>query len=247
MTASHIKQACERTQVALIVATSKPAPKGGGGGGGSIEPPLPLPVGIISAKRELKDTLLLWVDLVSDGMEIVPDCDPTERDMLTWLAGNERATFLAAHDAAGDFLDELTTITKQLENPYQPKIARTFLGVHGGGEVRVREDQNTVELEDGSIERVESIRAWNRDQMRSAEGTAKEVAEIIWEFFGQYIKPRLIADTRNNDANPRSKKEHKLESIRKEGREHIYRVQDVLDRLTQKENTGIVDNATKVL
>lgn len=248
MNPTLIQQACERTLIALTIATTKPSPRGdSSGGGGAIEPPLPLPVGIISAKRELRDILLLWTDLVSDGMDVVANCDPTDTSMLEWLAGNERATFLAAHDAGMDFLEEITTITKSLENPYQPKQIRTFLGIHGGGEVHVKENQKTVELEDGTIEHVESIRAWNADAMRQAEGTAKEVAEMIWEFYGQYIKPRLIADTRNNDANPRSKKEHKLESIRKEGREHIYRVQDVLDRLTQNENTVIVDNESKVL
>lgn len=229
MTPQHIKQACERTQVALIVATSKPAPKGGGSGGGSIEPPLPLPVGIISAKRELRDVLLLWTDLVSDGMDVVAHCDPTDTSMLEWLSGNERATFLATHDAATDFLDELTTITKSLENPYLPRFGRKYLGHHGGGDVYVKEGQTEVTLADGETHRVETIRAFNAAQMLEREGTASEVADIIKGFFGHTLTPAKIAVTYRDDK--KRKTGTKLEPIRTEGKNHIYRVWDVLNRL----------------
>ena len=237
----HITQAVERAQQALNVAEHKPSPKFDPGGGSASTAqegaPTPTPVGIISAKRELRDMLLDWVGLVSEGMQVVAHCDPTEPDMLHWLGTGERAQYLAAHEAGQDFLDELTTVTKSLESPYMPRPTRTFLGVHAGEEIHIREGQDLVELADGTVERVESIRAWNRDQVRMAEGTAKEVAEMIWEFFGEYIKPRLIADTRNNDANPKVKREPKLTSVRKDGRDHIYRVQDVLDRLVHKNNS----------
>ena len=235
----HITQAVRRTQDALLIATEKPSPKpqNGGGGGSSIEPPTPLPVTLISAKRELADWLMDWCSLVRDGLQIVATYDLDEHSRLEWLGTGERAEYLASHDAAMDFLDEITVLTKQLESPYAPKPTRTFLGVHAGEEIHIREGQDLVELADGTVERVESIRAWNRDQVRLAEGTAKEVAEMIWEFFGEYIKPRLIADTRNNDANPKVKREPKLTSVRKDGRDHIYRVQDVLDRLVHKNNS----------
>lgn len=230
----HIKQAVERTQQALIVATVKPSPKGQGGGSNTVEAPLPLPVGLISAKRELADWLADWCSLVRDGLEVVATYDLDEHSRLQWLGSGERAEYLANHETAQDFLDELTQITRQLESPYLGRAERTFLGLHKGEEVHVRKGQTLVELADGSTEHVESVKAWNRDYVRLAEGTAKEVSEMIWEFFGEYIKPRLIADTRNNDANPRTKREPKLVSIRKDGRDHIYRVQDVLTRLSQE-------------
>ena len=232
----HITQACRRTQDALLIATEKPSPKpqNGGGGGSSIEPPMPLPVGLISAKRELADWLTDWCSLVRDGLQIVATYDLDEHSRLEWLGTGERAEFLAGHEAGMDFLEEITALTKQLENPYLGRVEKTFLGLHKGEEVHIRKGQTLVELADGSTEHVESIKAWNRDYVRLAEGTAKEVSEMIWEFFGEYIKPRLIADTRNNDANPRTKREPKLASIRKDGRDHIYRVQDVLTRLSQE-------------
>lgn len=230
MNPTLIQQACERTLIALTIATTKPSPRGdSSGGGGAIEPPLPLPVGIISAKRELRDVLLLWVDLVSDGMGIVEDCDPTERDMLEWLAGNERATFLVAQDVAGDFLDELTTITKSLENPYLPRFGRKYLGFHGGGDVYVKEGQTEVTLADGETHRVETIRAFNAAQMLEQEGTASEVANIIKGFFGHTLKPQSIIMAHKNDK--RKAEGERLESVRKDGNSHIYRVWDVLNRL----------------
>ena len=80
MTPHHITQACRRTQDALLIATEKPSPRpdSGGGGGSSIEPPTPLPVGLISAKRELADWLMDWCSLVRDGWQIV------ERHTTKW-------------------------------------------------------------------------------------------------------------------------------------------------------------------
>src|SRR5699024_8466215 len=129
ISAHHIAQACERTLQALLLASEKPSPKlTGGGGDSSIEPPMPLPAGVISAKRELRDMLLDWVGLVSEGLAVVAHCDPTEASMLAWLGSGERADYLAAHEAAQDFLDELTLVTKQIESPYTPRRFKTYLG-----------------------------------------------------------------------------------------------------------------------
>lgn len=228
-----IQQAIERTQNAMLLATVKPSPKGSGGGSSSVEPPMPLPVGIISAKRELRDVLLLWTDLVSDGMDVVANCDPTDTSMLEWLSGNERATFLATHDAAGDFLDELTTITKSLENPYLPRFGRKYLGFHGGGDVYVKEGQTEVTLADGTIERVDTIRTWSAQHVLDWTGTAQEVAKAIKDYFGHDITPKQIANARDKDS--RRAKENGLKSLRKIGKDHVYRLGDVLDRLVTKE------------
>lgn len=233
MNPTLIQQAIERTQTALLLATVKPSPKGSGGGSSSVEPPMPLPVGIISAKRELRDVLLLWTDLVSDGMDVVANCDPTDTSMLEWLSGSERATFLAAHDAATDFLDELTTITKSLENPYLPRFGRKYLGFHGGGDVYVKEGQTEVTLADGTTERIETIRAFNANAMLMQEGTATEVAGIIKSYFGHTITPKQIKDTARYD----KKKEAgiKLEHVRIDNGAYVYSVGDVLDRMVKKE------------
>lgn len=228
-----IVQAIERTQTALMIATEKPSPKGSGRGSSSVEPPTPLPVGIISAKRELRDILLLWVDLVSDGMDVVANCDPTEDSMLNWLAGDERATHLATHDAALDFLEELTTVTKQIENPYSPRFGRKYLGYHGGGDVYVKEGQTEVTLADGTIERVDTIRTWSAQHVLDWTGTAQEVAKAIKDYFGHELTPKQIANARDKDA--RRAKEGGLKSLRKIGKDHVYRLGDVLDRLVTKE------------
>src|SRR5699024_5324398 len=166
ISAHHIAQACERTLQALLVATEKPSPKlSGGGGGSSIEPPMPLPAGIISAKRELRDMLLDWTALVSEGLAVVAHCDPTEPSMLAWLGSGERADHLAAHEAAQDFLDEITEVTKQLESPYLPRAGKKYLGYYGGGDVYVRDGQQEVTLANGEVHRTATIRAFNAANM----------------------------------------------------------------------------------
>lgn len=233
-----IQQATERTLTALAIAQHKPSPKGTGGGSSNVEPPMPLPVGIISAKRELRDILLLWTDLVSDGMDVVAHCDPTEASMLTWLAGHERAEYLAAHDAAGDFLDELTAVTKSLENPYLPRNGYKYIGNVAGTPLYAKDGQKDITLPDGETMTVQDVRETAANDLLNYEGTAEKVALIINEYFGHTITPRQVSDARSMDSRPgKGRKVGKLESLRTEGAKHIYRVHDVLTRLCAKENT----------
>lgn len=224
-----IQQAIERTQFALILATTKPSPKGEGGGGGSIEPPLPLPVGIISAKRDLRDLLLLWTDLVSDGMEIVPDCDPTEVSMLDWLGGGERAVFLAGHEAGMDFLEEITLVTKAIENPYLPRNGYKYIGNVAGSPLYAKDGQKEVTLADGETMTVQAAKEHAAHNLLNYEGTAEKVALIINEYFGHTITARQVSEAQRNDK--RKEGGRKLEPIRTDGRTHIYTVFDVLERL----------------
>src|SRR5699024_7078357 len=150
ISAHHIAQACERTLQALLIATEKPSPKlSGGGGGSSIEQPMPLPAGVISAQRELADWLTDCCSHMLDGLEVVTTDDLDEHSRLQWLGSGERAEFLAGHDAGMDFLDELTVLTKQLESPYLPRAGKKYIGWHGGGDVYVRDGQTEVTLENG--------------------------------------------------------------------------------------------------
>ena len=225
----HITQAVERARQALIIAQYKPSPKGQGGGSSNVEPPTPLPAGVISAKRELRDLLMDWVALVSEGLAVVAHCDPTEASMLTWLGSGERADYLSSHEAGMDFLEELTEVTKALENPYLPRAGKKYLGYYGGGDVYVRDGQTEVTLANGETHRVATIRAFNAAHMLDMEGTASDVANIIKAFFGHDITPQKITIAHRND---KTRKEGKrLEPIRKEGNSNIYRVWDVLNRL----------------
>ena len=227
----HITQACRRTQDALLIATEKPSPKpqNGGGGGASIEPPMPLPVSLISAKRELADWLVDWCSLVRDGLEVVATYDLDEHSRLEWLGTGERAEYLAGHDAGLDFLDEITVLTRQLESPYLPRAGKKYIGNYGGGAVYIREGQQTVELADGETHNVTDLKAYNAAHMLDMEGTASDVANIIKAFFGHDITPKQIANTRDKDQ--RRSNDDGLKSLRKEGNAHIYRVWDVLNRM----------------
>ena len=229
ISAHHITRACERTLEALVVAEHKPSPRGESGGSGSVVPPLPLPAGIISAKRELRDLLLDWTALVSEGLAVVAHCDPTEPSMLAWLGSGERADYLAAHEAAQDFLEEITEVTKQLESPYLNRPSRKYIGNYGGGAVYVRDGQQQVTLADGETHNVTDLKAHNAAHMLDMEGTASEVANIIEAFFGHDMKPQRIIMAHKNDK--RKQEGPKLESLRKEGNSHIYKVWDVLNRL----------------
>src|SRR5699024_3664680 len=136
---------------------------------------------------------------------------------------------LAAPEAAPDSLEELTEVTKHLETPSLPRAGKRYLGWHGGGDVYVRDGQTEVTLENGETHRVASIRAFNASQMLEREGTASEVSDIIKAFFGHEVTPTRIHDTQKNDK--RKKEGAKIEPLRTEGKKHIYRVWDVLNRL----------------
>ena len=235
----HIAQACRRTQDALLIATEKPSPKpqNGGGGGSTIEAPLPLPVTLISAKRELAGWLVDWCSLVRDGLQIVATYDLDEHSRLEWLGTGERAEFLASHEAGLDFLDEITALTKQLENPYLPRAGKKYWGNHEGQAIYIRDGQRDVKLDDGTTVPVITMKDAAADKLLDYEGTAEQVALIISKYFGhEELTPRKISDARNRDSQPgKGRKNGKLESVRMENSKHIYRVHDVLTRFFQKE------------
>ena len=231
--AHHITQAVERAQQALNIAQEKPSPKGQGGGSSNVEPPMPLPAGVISAKRELRDMLLDWVGLVSEGLAVVAHCDPTEASMLTWLGSGERADHLAAHEAAQDFLDELTEVTKQIEAPYAPRRFKTYIGNYGGGAVYVREGQDTAELADGTTVPVIDIRDTNTDMVLRKTGTALQVSRIIKAYFKFDLDPKKIKDAERYDR--KKSGGNKLEHVRIDDGAYVYKVEDVLNRLCSKE------------
>ena len=236
ISAHHIAQACQRTLEALLLATEKPSPKlSGGGGGSSIEPPMPLPAGIISAKRELRDMLLDWVGLVSEGLEVVAHCDPTEPSMLAWLGSGERADYLAAHDAGMDYLDELEGITRQLESPYLPRAGKKYIGNHEGVALYAREGQRTVELPSGDTIPVIEAKDAAADRLLTYEGNAEKVALIIETYFGHELKPKRITKAADNDK--RNNKPNPLTPTQTVGRNHHYKVEDVLNRFFRKENS----------
>ena len=229
----HITQACRRTQDALLIATEKPSPKFDPGGGSASTAqegaPTPAPVGLISAKRELADWLADWCSLVRDGLEVVATYDLDEHSRLEWLGSGERAEFLAGHETAQDFLDEITVLTKALENPYLPRAGKKYLGYYGGGDVYIRDGQTEVTLANGETHNVTTIRAFNAVNMLEREGTASEVSGIIKAFFGHDVKPQRIIMAHKNDK--RKQSGPRLESVRQDGNSHIYRVWDVLNRL----------------
>lgn len=233
----HIRDSIERALHAIALSTAKPGSRGGiRVSGGTNEPPMPISEGIMWGKRLLHERVMSWAGMIGEEQQIVVNADFDDVSMLCWL--HKQAHHLAEHDEAQQFLDEITEAVKLIESPYNPRITKTWIGKHGGGDVTVRDRQELVELEDGRIEHVESLRAWNRDQMRLVEGTAYEVSEIVWEFFGQYINPRKIAITRSNDNDGAHKPKRPLQSVRKEEKNHIYRVQDVLMRFIENETTA---------
>lgn len=190
---------------------------------------MPLPVGLISAKRELADWLMDWCSLVRDGLDVVANYDLDEHSRLQWLGTGERAEYLANHETAQDFLDEITVLTRQLENPYLPRAGKKYIGNYGGGAVYVREGQQEVTLQDGETHQVANLRAYNAAHMLDMEGTASDVANIIKAFFGHDLKPEKIAIAHRDDK--KRKEGKRLEPVRTEGKKHIYRVWDVLNRL----------------
>ena len=229
----HITQAVERAQQALTVAEHKPSPKGQGGGSNAVEAPLPLPVGLISAKRELADWLVDWCSLVRDGLEVVATYDLDEHSRLEWLGTGERAEFLAGHDAGMDFLDEITVLTKQLESPYLPRAGKKYWGNHEGQAIYIRDGQRDVKLDDGTTVPVMTLKDAAANKLLDYEGTAEQVALIINKYFGhEELTARQITAAQRDDK--RKKEGNKLEPVRTEGRNHIYTVFDVLKRLCQK-------------
>ena len=234
----HIQQACERASAALLLATEKPSPKftGGGGGFSNVEAPMPLPVALVSAKRELRDTLLDWVALASEGMEVVAHCDPTEESMLEWLGTGERAEFLASHEAGMDFIEEIAVLTKQLESPYLPRAGKKYIGNYEGVALYAREGQKTVELPNGDTIPVIEAKDAAADRLLTYEGNAEKVALIIETYFGHELKPKRITKAADNDK--RNNKPNPLTPTQTVGRNHHYKVEDVLNRFFRKENSA---------
>lgn len=228
----HIHQACTRALDALVLASEKPSPKGEPGSGGSIVPPMPLPAGVISAKRELRDMLLDWVSLVSEGLEVVAHCDNTEAAMLGWIGTGERADYLAGHEAGQDFLDEITEVVKALESPYLPRAGKKYWGNHDGQAIYIRDGQRDVALDDGTTVPVMEIRDAAADRLLNYEGPAEQVALIIREYFGHEITAKQIVKARDNDK--RNGKANPLVPVQTVGRNHIYNVEQVLNRLCRK-------------
>ena len=194
---------------------------------------MPLPAGVISAKRELRDLLGDWVALVSEGLEVVAHCDATEAAMLGWLGAGERADYLAGHEAGQDFIDELTELTKSLENPYLPRAGKKYWGNHDGQPIYIRDGQRDVKLDDGTTVPVTTLKDAAANKLLDYEGTAEQVALIINKYFGhEELTARQITAAQRDDK--RKKEGNKLEPVRTEGRNHIYTVFDVLKRLCQK-------------
>ena len=233
----HIRQACERTLEALLLATEKPSPKpqNGGGGGSSIEPPMPLPVTLISAKRELADWLTDWCSLVRDGLEVVATYDLDEHSRLEWLGTGERAEYLAGHDAGMDFIEEITVLAKALESPYLPRAGKKYIGNYEGVALYAREGQRTVELPNGDTIPVIEAKDAAADRLLTYEGNAEKVALIIETYFGHELKPKRITKAADNDK--RNSKPNPLTPTQTVGRNHHYRVEDVLNRFFRKENS----------
>ena len=196
---------------------------------------MPLPAGIISAKRELRDMLLDWTALVSEGLAVVAHWDPTEPSMLAWLGSGERADYLAAHEAAQDFLEEITEVTKQLESPYLPRAGKKYIGNYKGAALYAREGQRTVELPSGDTIPVIEAKDAAADRLLDYEGTAEQVALIIETYFGHELKPKRITKAADNDK--RNNKTNPLTPTQTVGRNHHYKVEDVLNRLFRKENS----------
>ena len=227
----HIRKAIERTVNAIAISQEKPSPKMDIGGGSTIEPPTPIPVSVISAKRDLKDMLADWVDLIADGAEVVKTCDPNDLSMLAFI--DRKADWLAEQDVAVDFLDELTVVTKKIEQPHLPRAGKKYIGSYGGGAVYIREGQRTVELADGTEVPVININDTNTDMVLNKTGTALQVSRIIKAYFKFDLDPKKIKDAERYDR--KKSGGNKLEHVRIDDGAYVYKVEDVLNRLCSKE------------
>lgn len=235
----HISQAVERAQQALTIAQEKPSPKFDPGGGSASTAqegaPTPAPIGLISAKRELADWLVDWCSLVRDGLEVVATYDLDEHSRLEWLGTGERAEYLAGHDAGMDFLDEITVLTKALENPYLPRAGKKYWGNHDGQAIYIRDGQREVTLDNGDTVPVITMKDAAADRLLTYEGNAEKVALIIETYFGHELKPKRITKAADNDK--RNNKPNPLTPTQTVGRNHHYKVEDVLNRFFRKENS----------
>src|SRR5699024_6072283 len=128
--------------------------------------------------------------------------DPNDLSMLAFI--DRKADWLAEQDVAVDFLDELTVVTKKIEQPHLPRAGKKYLGYYGGGDVYIRDGQQEVTLANGETHNVTTIRAFNAANMLEREGTASEVSDIIKAFFGHDVKPQRIIMAHKNDKRKQS-------------------------------------------
>src|SRR5699024_7690829 len=143
--------------------------------------------------------------------------------------------YLAAHEAAQDFLEEITEVAKQLESPYLPRAGKKYIGNYRGAALYAREGQRTVELPSGDTIPVIEAKDAAADRLLTYEGNAEKVALIIETYFGHEIKPKRITKAADNDK--RNNKTNPLTPTQTVGRNHHYKVEDVLNRFFRKENS----------
>lgn len=219
-----IRKVCDQVHDALALAEVPPRTTGAGTGKAGSRPPMP--AHILDAKRDLKNQLTSWALLISDEAECVIDCDDDSLSIAAWIY--QKADWLAAHELAPDFVDEISTTLRRITDAYIRRDERIFCGIHAGQRIWAKPGQSTVTLPDGTVEQVKTLRAEMAARYLDHRGRAGDVAAIIRIFFGIDITGQWITATAAND--------------RKRGRadpltpttDGTYVVRDVLDRLSRR-------------
>ncbi|VEW13546.1 Uncharacterised protein [Brevibacterium casei] len=226
--AQRVRNACDSIHDALNLAEHPPAPRGGQSGATSGSRP-PMPVAILDAKLDLKQKLTSWALMIGEEGGFVIDCDDDTLSIAAWVY--TKADWLSAHPAAEDFTEEIEECVNKLTSPYLTRAQMEFCGEHQGEKIYVRRGQATVELADGRVEQVKTLKAWSHSRMLDVVDTPKRVAEIITIVFGHPISGKTITTAYSDDHNPNRPHPSKiLEPALEEGRRKFYKVSDVMDR-----------------
>lgn len=188
-----------------------------------------MPTAILDAKEDLKAKLVSWARMIGEEGEFVIDCDDDSYSITAWIY--TKAEWLAEHPAADEFVLEVEDCANRLSAPYLARSQMEFCGEHLGEKIYVRRGQATVELADGRVEQVKTLKAWSHSRLLDTVGTPRRVAEIASVVFGRPITAKMITTTYSDDHNPNRPQPSKtLEPASEEGRRKYYRVSDVLER-----------------
>lgn len=193
----------------------------------------PMPENLLNARHHLKQTLTSWALLIHEEKPVPLATDGTLWSLTTYIA--QHSTWLDQHPAQPDFHTETLEACNTIRKIIDKADNRIYLGRHQGHDIYAHPNQTTITLPDGQTRTVKELRTWRTNKALQHQGTAKEVAHAL-TLADIHITPKQIIGYWTHD---RTARKHGklpettgLKETAMDGKQPIFKVQHVLERLT---------------
>lgn len=195
----------------------------------------PMPEHLIKARHHLKAILTSWALLIHEEKPVPLATDGTLWSLTTYIA--EHSQWLDQHPAQPDFHTETTEACNTIRKIIDRADNRIYLGRHSGHDIYARPHQTTITLPNGEIRTVKELRAWRVHKALEYEGNAKEVAKAL-TLADIHVTPKQITGWWKHDRKARQQghlpETGGLTETAMEGKQPIFKVRQVLERITSK-------------